>query len=136
MLSKQNRIIIDTNLWISFLLSKEYKKLDRFFNSDKLILLFSKELLDEFIDVARRPKFKKYFSISDLNKLLSEIYSRAEFIEVISEVRLCRDDKDDFLLALAQDGDANFLITGDKDLLEIEMFGTTRILTMTDFLLL
>ncbi len=130
----KNKIIIDTNLWISFLLSKNYGKLDKLFNSDSLILLFSRELLDEFVEVARRPKFKKYFSITDLNQLLTEIHSRAEFIEVTSEVNLCRDEKDDFLLALAKDGNADFLITGDNDLLEIKKFGNTKILTMINYL--
>jgi uncharacterized protein len=130
----KDRIIIDTNLWISFLLSKDYVKLDKLFNSENLILLFSRELLDEFVEVARRPKFKKYFSISDLNELLTEIHSRAEFIEVTSEVNLCRDEKDDFLLALAKDGNADFLVTGDNDLLELEKFEKTKILTMTNYL--
>ena len=130
----KDRIIIDTNLWISFLLSKDFSKLDKLFNSENLVLLFSRELLDEFVDVARRPKFKKYFSIGDLNDLLTEIHLRAEFIEVNSKVNLCRDEKDDFLLALSQDGNADFLITGDKDLLEIEKFGKTIILTISDYL--
>ena len=130
----KDRIIIDTNLWISFLLSKDYVKLDKLFNSENLILLFSRELLDEFVEVARRPKFKKYFSISDLNELLTEIHSRAEFIEVTSEVNLCSDEKDDFLLALAKDGNADFLVTGDNDLLELEKFEKTKILTITNYL--
>lgn len=116
----KDSIIIDTNLWISFLLSKDFSKLDKLFNSENLVLLFSRELLDEFVAVARRPKFKKYFSIEDLNDLLTEIHSRAEFIDVHSKVNLCRDEKDDFLLALSQDGNADFLITGDKDLLELK----------------
>ena len=118
----KDRVIVDTNLWISFLLSKDYGKLDKLFNAENLILLFSRELLDEFVEVARRPKFKKYFSITDLNELLTEIHSRAEFIDVTSVVNLCRDEKDDFLLALAKDGKADFLITGDNDLLELEKF--------------
>ena len=92
------------------------------------------ELLDEFVEVARRPKFKKYFSITDLNELLTEIHSRAEFIDVTSVVNLCRDEKDDFLLALAKDGKADFLITGDNDLLELEKFEKTNILTMANYL--
>jgi putative PIN family toxin of toxin-antitoxin system len=130
----KNRIIIDTNLWISFLLSKDYTKLDKLFNSDSLVLLFSSELLDEFVEVARRPKFKKYFSIADLNELLTEIHSRAEFIDVTSEVNICRDEKDDFLLSLAKDGNADYLITGDHDLLEMKKFENTKILTMINYL--
>lgn len=53
----KGRIIIDTNLWISFLLTNDISKLDKLF-SDETILLFSEELLDEFIEVAKRDKFK------------------------------------------------------------------------------
>ena len=130
----KDRVIIDTNLWISFLLSKDYTKLDKLFRQQNITLLFSKDLLEEFIEVARRPKFKKYFSISDLNDLLSEIYFRAEFIEVTSEVIFCRDSKDDFLLSLAKDSNASHLITGDVDLLEIKNFEETKILTITEYL--
>ena len=134
MATTKDRVIVDTNLWISFLLTKDHSKLDKLFTDQKLILLFSQELLEEFVEVARRPKFKKYFSFSDLNALLSEIYTRAEYIEIHSKVVLCRDAKDDFLLALAKDGNATHLITGDKDLLEIEKFGETIILTMANYL--
>jgi putative PIN family toxin of toxin-antitoxin system len=130
----KDRVIIDTNLWISFLLSKDYTKLDKLFRQQNITLLFSRDLLEEFIEVARRPKFKKYFSISDLNDLLSEIYFRAEFIEVTSEVIFCRDSKDDFLLSLAKDSNASHLITGDVDLLEIKNFEETKILTITEYL--
>ena len=130
----KDRVIIDTNLWISFLLNKDYTKLDKLFRQQNITLLFSKDLLEEFIEVARRPKFKKYFSISDLNDLLSEIYFRAEFIEVTSEVIFCRDSKDDFLLSLAKDSNASHLITGDVDLLEIKNFEKTKILTITEYL--
>lgn len=131
---KSDRIIIDTNLWISFLLTKDYSKLDKLFSKNHLTLLFSQELLEEFIEIARRPKFKKYFSVADLNSLLSEIHTKAEFLEVTFEINLCRDPKNNFLLSLSQDGNATHLITGDKDLLEIKMFGETLILTITEYL--
>lgn len=131
---KIDRIIIDTNLWISFLLTKDYSKLDKLFSQNNLILLFSQELLEEFVEVARRPKFKKYFAIADLNTLLGEIHLKADFFEVTSEINLCRDPKDDFLLSLSQDGNATHLITGDKDLLEIKKFGETLILTIAEYL--
>ena len=54
-MQKKDRLIIDTNLWISFLLTKDLSKLDNLFAGKSLILLFSQELIDEFIEVARRP---------------------------------------------------------------------------------
>jgi uncharacterized protein len=132
---KKNRIIIDTNLWISFLLTKNLSKLDRIFSDELAILLFSQTLLDEFIEVAQRPKFKKYFSLTDLESILYQIKNKAEFITVTSNIIVCRDPKDDFLLALAKDGKATHLITGDKDLLEIKVYGRTKILSIADYLL-
>jgi putative PIN family toxin of toxin-antitoxin system len=116
-------------------LTSDFSKLDRIFKEGTVILLFSQTLLDEFLEVAQRPKFKKYFSLPDLERLLLRINEEAEFIEVVSDVKLCRDPKDDFLLSLAKDGKATHLITGDKDLLEIKTFGKTKIVTITNYLL-
>lgn len=51
-----------------------------------------------------------------------------------SDVTICRDEKDNFLLALAKDSGADYLITGDKDLLILKTIEKTKILTIVDFL--
>jgi putative PIN family toxin of toxin-antitoxin system len=130
MLPIKNRIIIDTNLWISFILTGNYSKLDQILLNKTISIIFSEEL----IDVAVRPKFRKYFSSEDLLSLLNQIEKNCEFIKVKSEVNFCRDSKDNFLLALAKDGNANYLITGDKDLIVLGKFETTEIISITDFL--
>lgn len=58
---KPGRIIIDTNLWVSFLLKKDFKTIDVHIKAGNIILLFSKEVLEELLNVIDRPKFKKYF---------------------------------------------------------------------------
>ena len=132
---QKDRIIIDTNLWISFLLTNDYSKFDKIVAYNFVTILFSQTLIDEFIEVARRPKFKKYFSLTDLENILLQIKNTAEFIEVTSDIEICRDPKDNFLLSLAKDGNATHLITGDKDLLDIKVFGKTKILTIANYLL-
>ena len=129
-----HRIIVDTNLWISFLLTKDFSRLDHLFATDHLKLLFSKLLLAESVEVAQRPKFKKYFSLPDLEELLLPIEKKAKFVTVTSTVDLCRDPKDNFLLALALDGKATHLLTGDNDLLVLKRLNKTRILSITDYL--
>jgi putative PIN family toxin of toxin-antitoxin system len=131
---RESKIIIDTNLWVSFLLTNEYSKLDSLFADRHIKLLFSQELLGEVIEVSQRPKFKKYFSSEDLDELLIQIGHHTEFIEVKENVTICRDPKDNFLLALAQASKATHLITGDKDLLSLKSFGRTKILTIASFL--
>jgi predicted nucleic acid-binding protein len=55
-------------------------------------------------------------------------------VEVKSVVTECRDSKDNFLLELAKDSKADYILTGDKDLLDIAKFGKTKIITITAFL--
>jgi putative PIN family toxin of toxin-antitoxin system len=134
MQNKVSRIIIDTNLWISFLITKDFAKLDQIIFSRLGILIFSQELLAEFLEVARRPKFRRFFSLADIEEILETINEYAAFVKVYTQVEVCRDLKDNFLLSLAIDGNADFLLTGDKDLLIKRRFGKTTIITISDFL--
>lgn len=134
MQNKVSRIIIDTNLWISFLITKDFAKLDEILFSRHGILVFSQELLDEFFEVSRRPKFRRFFSSADIEELLETIEEYADFVKVHSKIQICRDPKDNFLLSLSVDGNADYLLTGDKDLLDLTKFAETEILTISDFL--
>lgn len=129
-----DRVIFDTNIWISYLLTKNYSELDEKISSGKIQLVFSAELLDEFVEVSQRPKFKKYFSQNNVEKLLFMIEANAIFVDVTSEIKKSRDHKDNFLLSLAHDSKATHLITGDNDLLILKKIGKTKILTITDYL--
>lgn len=130
---KVDRVIIDTNIWISFLLTKGNSNLDKLLFNDSIRLLWSTELMEEFIEVAGRPKFRKYFVPEDLLQILNYIEKNAEMINVVSVVHECRDEKDNFLLSLAKDGKADFLISGDLDLISLKKFEQTEILTIADF---
>ncbi|MBS1732654.1 MAG: putative toxin-antitoxin system toxin component, PIN family, partial [Bacteroidetes bacterium] len=63
---KRNRIVIDTNIWISFLLTKDFSAFDKIVSAPNIKLIFSKALIEEFIEVAQRSKFRKYFPPSEL----------------------------------------------------------------------
>lgn len=134
MAKKVDRIIIDTNLWISFLITRNFKKLDERVKKKRVRIYFSLESIDEFLTVAYRPKFRKYFSKVDVEKLIDLFDVYGEVVEVRSKVDLCRDRKDNFLLALSRDSQANYLITGDQDLLELKAFERTKIIKMADYL--
>lgn len=66
--------------------------------------------------------------------LISLIRRRSLFINVTSQITLSRDAKDDFLLALSIDGQADYLLTGDEDLLVLEKIESTLILKIADFI--
>jgi putative PIN family toxin of toxin-antitoxin system len=127
------KIIIDTNIWINFLISKSKTGIDRLFENDRIEILFSNELLEEFTEVIQKPGLRKFFSINDTQNLFKMLDFYGRLIKVTSEVTICRDPDDDFLLALAKDGGADFLITSDKDLLIIKKFSGCHIVTYSDF---
>jgi len=130
---KRKKIIIDTNLWISFLISKNPAQIEYLLLSEKFDTLFSNKLFEEFVAVASREKFQNYFPFADIFDLLQMLLIHTNFITVNSETNLSRDEKDNFLLDLAIDGKADYLITGDKDLLILKKIKTTKILTYTEF---
>ncbi|MEH2141861.1 putative toxin-antitoxin system toxin component, PIN family [Nostoc sp.] len=133
--NKVAKIIIDTNLWISFLIGKELKELKNLLVEQTIQLVISEEILEEIIVVTQRPKLQKYFTFNKVDELIQILQNIGLFINITSEVYLCRDPKDNYLLALAKDSGANFLVTGDQDLLVIQRFEITEIVTYQELLL-
>ena len=132
--SKPLKLIIDTNLWVSFIISNKRNLLDPFLLNEEVRLLFSEELIKEIQETITKPRLKKYFKTNALEEMLSKFEPFIDLIEVESSVTVCRDPKDNFLLALAKDGKADYLLTGDKDLLDLIKFGKTKIKTITEFI--
>ena len=133
--SKPLRLVIDTNIWISLLISKKLETLDNLFFSKEIEILFSEELIDELKVTISKPKLKKHFGKRNaLEEMLLVFEPYMDFIEVKKQVNVCRDEKDNFLLALAEEGEVDYLITGEDDLLVLRSFKKTRIITISDFL--
>lgn len=131
---RSKKIILDTNLWISFLISKKFNSIDKLIENNKITLIFSDELISEFVEVVNRPKFEKYFSKNDIEKILDYFDQYGKLVKVKSDIKICRDEKDNFLLNLSIDSKADYLITGDNDLLVLKKIERTKIMNFTDFL--
>jgi hypothetical protein len=127
------RIVIDTNLWISFLITKSFQKLDSIILAHNPRICFSDELLQELAASIAKPKLSKHFGAHAIEEMIFAFSDYIQVVEVRSKVDVCRDPNDNFLLALCKDGFADYLLTGDKDLLELERFGKTRIMTISAF---
>lgn len=126
------KVILDTNLWISYLITHGFDKLDNLIENGMIKLIFSSELIEEFLSVAKRPKFSSYFPDSDIQELLRLFKDYGILVEIQSDIQECRDIKDNFLLNLAVDGKADYLVTSDKDLLVIEKIKKTEIISIID----
>jgi putative PIN family toxin of toxin-antitoxin system len=124
------RVILDTNVLLSRLMlpdSTAARVVRRFL--DRAQPIVSEETLTELAETLSRAKFDPYVSRPDRQKFF-ELFARvAEWVPVTTTIRRCRDPKDDKFLELAVDGNADWIITGDKDLLEVSPFQSISILT-------
>ncbi len=80
-----------------------------------------------------RPKFQKYFNQDDVSDLIDLIQAIGKIVKITREPDLFRDPKDNFLLALSDKGKADYLVTGDTDLLSIREYKGTKIIAIDEF---
>ncbi len=133
MQNRKIRVVVDTNIWISFLIGKTIAGLSNAIINNSVQILFSEELFDELIEVLNRPKFRKYFSTEDIYELVSLINTKVEWIKITNHFNDCRDAKDNFLLDLIVSGKADYLVTGDDDLITLNPYKNVNILHYRDF---
>ena len=127
------KVVIDTNIWISYLLGSLLQGMDEKILSKEIKVVVSDELLKEISEVSSRPKFKNIFTAKRIKELFSLLDSYAIVVSPSQKVNACRDKKDNFLLEIALKGKADYLITGDEDLLVLDLFHNTKIVKPKDF---
>ncbi len=128
-----NRIVLDTNWWISFIISKRSGALPSFFFQN-IIFCFSNELTLEIRAVLQYERIFRRINKENLEAYLFFEQNIAQFHHTVNDVSICRDKKDNFLLSLSRDAKANFLITRDDDLLILKEFMETKIITLNEFM--
>jgi uncharacterized protein len=97
-------------------------------------LIVSAETLSELEDVLFRSKFDSYLNLQTRLSFLHYLRRSYLFIESILPVSACRDPKDDKFLALAVTGQADFILSGDQDLLILHPFQAVEILSPRQYL--
>jgi uncharacterized protein len=127
------KIIIDTNWWVSFIVSKKSVGLPAFFFGN-ILFCFSKELIIEIRDTLQYEHLAKRINQINLQSFIYFEKNIAKVFIVKNDITICRDKKDNFLLALARDAKADFLISSDGDLLTIKKFENTLIVTLSQFI--
>jgi uncharacterized protein len=129
------KIIIDTNWYLSFLIKdgENRVRLTTIFLNQNIDVIVSDTLLLELTTKIKQPKFRKYFIETTGLEFVAALEERATNIKINSSVNISRDAKDNYLLSLAKDAAADFLITGDEDLLVLKQFESTKIITLLQF---
>lgn len=134
-MKSEKRFVIDTNIFISFLLLKNSKPGQAYIKAEQDgIVLMSNNLIGELSDVLTRSKFDKYVSRKTRNDFLISLMYKCLWIHPEEKIMVCRDFKDNMILELAVCGKADYIISGDKDLLVLKKFRETLILTPDEFI--
>ena len=93
--------------------------------------LVTPEIIDEYIDVVNRPKFK--LSSAVIARWLDLLSRRTRMIQPTVEIPFPRDRKDARFLICAESGRADSLITGDGDFSEARLLIGTPIMNVREF---
>ena len=130
-----HKIVLDTNTLVSAVGWKgaPRKVLDLCID-DKLKIVTSNELIDEFIEVIFRPKFKFIQEEIKLT-IIRAIISISDIVDPKMKLNIIKDDeKDNKFLECALTGNAKFIISGDSHLLKLKEFEGIKIVNASKFL--
>ncbi len=132
---KVKSAVIDTNVLISAALSPNgtpAKVVKHFVANGRIV--FSEETYEELSTRLWRPKFDPYISREKRKSLLLDFSNIAEWVEISSELKICRDPDDDKFLELAIKANAWVLVSGDRDLTDLGKIEGIPIMTPAECL--
>jgi len=114
---------------VSLLIGKRLQTLRSLFDFSQIIPVYCSELFDEIREVTSRPKFSKYFKPDSIERLLG-LFERAGTEYHLDQIKSqFVDPKDDYLLTLIEVSGADYLVTGDKALLNLGTHADTSIVS-------
>ncbi len=126
------RIVIDTNILASALISEHgvpAQLLDAW-TDHVFTLITSRTQITELSDVTRRPIVRPLVKPASVGRFVKDLHRRATVLERLPTVDRSPDSNDNFLLAMAEAGQAEYLATGDKrHVLALRQHGATHMLT-------
>jgi putative PIN family toxin of toxin-antitoxin system len=131
----RERVVIDTNVLISGLFSTTStpaKAVDKAVTKAQMVATI--ETLRELIEKLHSPKFDRYVRRERRDALLERVASLVEIVDVLQSIRASRDPKDDKFLEAAVNGRPGVVVTGDKDLLDLNPFRSIAIMTPAEYL--
>ena len=130
-----SRYVFDTNAIVSALLFNDSVPATAFSKAlTEGTILASISLVEELRDVLARPRFDAYVSYPERIAFLQAFVAETELVTVNEAIQVCRDPKDDRVLEAAVNGQAEFIVTGDSDLLVHNPFRGIAILPPAQFL--
>ena len=125
-------VVLDCNIWVSLTINSQIDFIADL-SDNGIIIASCTTLRKEITDVLSRPKLSKFITESDINKvvelhdLVTTSYQTGKILHVVDDLN------DNYLFALSAKSKADFLVTGDKLLLQIKKYKKAETITLADF---
>jgi uncharacterized protein len=131
----RQRVVIDTNIYVSRLIREQSipgQAVGRAWR--EAVTLTSTAILEELQTVLRRPKFARYIQPEKIDPYIEKVGTFGLVLVNSPRIRACRDPRDDKFLEVAVHGRADVIVTGDRDLLDLNPFHGIKILAPAEYL--
>lgn len=133
------KVVLDTNVIISGLLASDGPpgEIIHLWIDDKLTVILSQALIEEYLEVISRPKFKNIGTLLERHEVLINLIeqNRTVFVSPKESLAVIHDDpEDNRVLECAAEGAAEFIISGDSHLLGLKEYCGIQIVTPAEFL--
>lgn len=121
-MKKELKAVIDTNVIVSAVIGKSttFSRIYNAFVNNLFTPVLSPPLQEEILSVIRKPRIRKYFRAEEIRRFKELIKVDTILVTPAKKVSLCRDAKDNIILEAALEAKADFIVTGDNDLLALK----------------
>jgi len=128
------KVVADTNVLISGLFWEgNERKLLKMFKTEELANVISPQIIDELEDVLSRKKFN--LTKKEIESAVEQVFSFSRFVHPVFESDAVKQDiSDNRILECAVSGNADYIISGDKHLLDLKEYEGIKILNAKTFL--
>lgn len=128
------KIILDCNIWISLLFGHQAQLVRQILTDVRFDVYACDELLEEIHDVCSREKIRTRVTDEEMDDFFRIIYAFSHMAKIEQKAQSeIRDPKDLYLLSLAESIEADSIITGDADLLDLKQHKQTQMIKLADF---
>jgi uncharacterized protein len=131
------RVVLDTNFWISYLISHHppiAEVIDIHLAQGAFMAVTSVVLLKELEKVLQYPKLQRYYRVETGNRFLALVAALSEVVDVPEKIpAICRHPADAWVIATAVAGNAGLIVSGNRHLLELEQVGKIILMSPRQF---
>ena len=136
MVKKKDKVIFDANIFLSFFLTSgpTITTLFNIWQSGFIQLFASPEIIAEIKRVSEYPKLQKYLTDEDKRRLFIMTHRMVKKSYPKEKISFPRDQGDSIYLEAAVSCGADYILTGDRDLLDLEKYKNIIIISPSEFI--